>query len=268
MLGILIGCEPLSDQPSSKTSLPLKIHFIDVGQADSILIQDGETGMLIDAGNNADAKTVVNYLKKQGIENLSYVVGTHPHEDHIGALDSVINSFDIEKVLLPNVTSNTNTYKDVLLAIKKKNLKVTVPKPGNTFTLGSSKFTIFAPNSKEYEDLNDYSIVIKLTHGSKSFLLTGDAEKVSESEMLKKNYDLQADVLKIAHHGSQSSTSDKFLKAVSPQYAVISVGKDNKYGHPTQKTLNRLKARKIPVYRTDKNGTIVMTCDGNHIRVE
>lgn len=265
MLGILIGCEPPSDISVSKTPVTLKIHFIDVGQADSILIQDGDTSMLIDAGNNADAKTIINYLKKQGVKKLSYVVGTHPHEDHIGALDTVIKTFDVEKILMPNVTSNTNTYRDVLYAIKNKNLKITVPNPGNTFTLGRSEFTVLAPNSAEYEDVNDYSIVMKLNHGSRSFLFTGDAEKVSESEILKKKYNLQADVLKIAHHGSKSSTSDKFLKAVDPKYAVISVGRDNNYGHPTQKTLNRLKVRKVPIYRTDENGTIVITSDGNNI---
>lgn len=243
----------------------LIVHFLEVGQADSILIQQNEHNMLIDAGNNADSNFVVNYLKKQGVKKIDYVIGTHPHEDHIGGLDAVINTFEIGSVFMPKASTNTKTFKDVLLAIKNKNLKITAPVVGNLYNLGSSKWTILAPNSSSYDDLNDYSIVIKINFGKNSFIFTGDAEALSEQEILKKGFDLKADVLKIGHHGSSSSTSDAFLKAVSPEYAVLSVGKDNDYGHPHKITMDKLKANNITVYRTDECGTIIAASDGEKI---
>lgn len=246
----------------------LKISYIDVGQADSILIQNGSSSMLIDAGNNGDADTVVGYIKQQGISKLDYIVGTHPHEDHIGGMDAVINTFDIGKILMPQTTTTTKTFEDAITAIKNKSMKITTPVPGSTFDLGSAKCTIFAPNSSKYENLNDYSIVIKLTFGKTSFLFTGDAESVSEQEMMSKDFDLRADVLKIGHHGSDSSTTKEFLKAVSPKYAVISAGRDNSYGHPTQTTLERLSNSEIQVFRTDESGTIIVTSDGETIKFD
>jgi len=246
----------------------LKVHFLAVGQADSILVQSGEHFMLIDAGNNNDAGFVVNYLKKLGVNKLDYVVGTHPHEDHIGGLDAIIDTFDVGKVLMPKVTTTTKTFEDVLKAIKKKGLKITAPVPGSTWEIGSAKVEVLAPNSKSYDSLNNYSIVLKVTYGENVFLFTGDAEAVSEGEMLEKNYELAADVLKVGHHGSSTSTTDAFLKKVSPDYAVISVGKDNKYGHPHQETLAKLVKKDVKVYRTDEQGTIVFSSDGQLLSVE
>lgn len=248
-----------------KVNGTLKVHYIDVGQADAILIQQGNHNMLIDAGNNTDSDLVTNYLKQQEVEKLDYVIGTHPHEDHIGGLDTVINSFDVEKVLMPEVTATTNTYKDVITAIQDKNLKITAPNVGDSYDLGGANWTILAPNSNSYEDTNNYSIVIKLKFGNNSFIFTGDAEDVSEGEVLAKQLDIQADVLKVGHHGSSSSTTDSFLNAVNPKYAVILCGKDNKYGHPMQSTMDKLKAKNIEVYRTDENGTIVATSNGEDI---
>lgn len=243
----------------------LKVHYIDVGQADSILVQQNGHNMLIDAGNNADSGLVVDYLKQQEVEKLDYVIGTHPHEDHIGGLDAVINSFDVEKVLMPEVTATTNTYKDVITAIQNKNLKITTPKVGNSYDLGDANWTILAPNSNSYEYTNNYSIVIKLKFGNNSFIFTGDAEDISEGEILSKQLDIQADVLKVGHHGSSSSTTDAFLNAVNPKYAVISVGEDNKYDHPHKSTMDRLKAKNIEVYRTDECRTIIATSNGEDI---
>jgi len=246
----------------------LKVHFIDVGQADSILIQNNEKTMLIDAGNNADSDDVVTYIKSQNIEKLDYVVGTHPHEDHIGGLDAVIESFDIGVIYMPKATSTTKTFEDVLHAIAKKSMKVTTPIPGTTVNFGEASFTILAPNSDNYKETNNYSIVIKLEHGNNSFLFTGDAEDVSEKEMIERGYDLTADVLKVGHHGSSSSTTQEFLTKVNPKYAVICVGKDNKYGHPHRETMELLNKKSIKIYRTDESGTIIAVSDGEAITFE
>lgn len=243
----------------------LKVHFIDVGQADCILIEQDSKYMLIDAGNNGDGKLVKNYLLKEGIKSLDYVIGTHPHEDHIGGLDYVINDFKIGKIYLPKATSTTKTFQDVVTAMKNKGLKAALPKPGETFNLGSATCTILAPNSSDYKDLNNYSIVVKLEFGSSSFLFTGDAEDISEKEILAKGFDVKADVLKVGHHGSRSSTTNEFLSKVNPKYAVISCETGNDYGHPHKETMDKLKGKNIPVYRTDELGTIIATSNGKTI---
>ena len=256
-----------SSTPSPLTG-QLKVHFLDVGQADSILVQmpNGQN-MLVDAGNNDDGTMVVSYLKKSGVKQIDYLVGTHPHEDHIGGLDTVIKGFEIGKVYMPKVTTTTKTFEDVLKAVQAKGLKITTAKAGveilNTAGLNA---TMLAPNKTEYDDMNNYSAVIKVTYGQVSFLLTGDAEEQSEFEMLASSVTtLKADVLKVGHHGSNSSTSVGFLKAVNPKYAVISVGTGNDYGHPHKETLQKLNGMKV--YRTDLNGTIVFTTDGKDINV-
>ncbi|WP_099191432.1 ComEC/Rec2 family competence protein [Tepidibacter mesophilus] len=254
------------DNTKSNNDNIIKVHFIDVGQADSILIQDSNNNtILIDAGNNDDSDLVVNYIKSQDIDTINYIVGTHPHEDHIGGLDSVIDNFDIGKVILPKATSTTKTYKDVLLSIKNKKLSITPAIAGKSFFLGDAKCEILAPNNSEYDDLNNYSVVIKLTYKNNSFLFTGDCEDVSEEEMLSLGYNLKSDLLKVGHHGSNSSTSLSFLKSVSPKYAIISVGKNNKYNHPTQETLDKLNSQNVNIYRTDELGNIIATSDGDNI---
>lgn len=244
----------------------LKVHFIDVGQADSILITIGSDAMLIDAGNNGDGDLVVDYIKSQGISDLDYVIGTHPHEDHIGGLDDVINSFEIGKVLMPKKSSNTKIFEDVILSIQNKGLKVTTPKIGTKYNLGQAELTILAP-SQEYEDTNNSSIVIRLLFGNNSFMFTGDAEEKSEKEILKTG-SLSSDVLKVGHHGSKSSTSIDFLKEVSPTYAVITVGQNNRYGHPDEEVIEILKEHNIEILRTDELGTIIFTSDGNILMYE
>lgn len=263
------GCGPITTDASPGTNdtkterADLEVHFIDVGQADSILIKmpTGEN-MLIDAGNNGDSELMDKYLKAQGVQTIDIAVGTHPHEDHIGSLDTVINNFNVEKVYMPKYAHTTKTFEDVLLAIKNKGLKISTPVPGSTFNLGEAKFSILAPNGDNYKSINDYSIVLRMEYGSNSFLFTGDSEVLSEKEILEKDYNVQADVLKVAHHGSTTSTSDEFLNAVSPKYAIISCGEDNDYGHPHKEIVAKLDKKGIKILRTDELGTIVINSDG------
>lgn len=254
-----------SESESASISGQLKVHFIDVGQADCILLQQGNENMLIDAGNNDDEQTIKNYLQNVGVNEFKYVIGTHPHEDHIGSMDYIMNSFKVGKIYFPKATATTKTFENLFNAVKNKGMQFTQPTPGETFNLGQAKCTILAPNGTKYEDLNNYSIVLKVEFGNNSFLFTGDAEDISEKEMLSKGYDLKADVLKVGHHGSDSSTTREFLNAVNPKYAVISVGKGNDYGHPTADTIQKLHAKGIDIFRTDESGTIVAASDGTNI---
>ncbi|MCK9216966.1 MAG: MBL fold metallo-hydrolase [Firmicutes bacterium] len=243
----------------------LEAHFIDVGQGDAILITQGNHNMLIDAGDNKYEKAVVDYLKKQGVKKLDYVIGTHPHADHIGGLDAVIDAFEIGKIIMPKVEHTTKTFLDVLTSVKNKRLKVTTPNVGDKYKLGEAEFIIAAPNSKNYLELNNYSIVTRMEYGKISFLFTGDAEVLSEMEILNNKINIEADVLKMGHHGSDTSSSDEFLDTVKPKYAVIQVGEGNKYGHPAAKILNKLEKRNIKIYRNDLDGNIIAISDGNEI---
>lgn len=249
-------------------SLGLEIHFIDVGQADCILIQTDVHSMLIDAGNNNDGNFIAEYIKLQGVDNLEYVIGTHPHEDHIGGLAKIINSFEIDKIIMPKASTTTKTFENLLSTIIEKGMKVTTPVAGTKYPLGDAEFTILAPNSESYKDLNNYSVVIKLQYGSTSFLFTGDANKLSESEMINKGFNLEADMLKVGHHGSKTATSDQFLNEVNPKYAIISVGKDNKYGLPNNEVIQKINDLGCQIYRTDEIGTLIVKSDGKNINIK
>jgi len=244
----------------------LEVHFIDVGQGDSILIKQNGHNMLIDAGDNKYGQTVVNYLKENGVKKLDYVIGTHPHADHIGGLDDVIYAFDVEKVFLPNITHTTKTFEDLLIAIQSKNLNITVPEVGGVYELGDASFKILAPANSYYDNLNNFSIVIRLEYGNNSFLFTADAEDVLEVEMLNSGYNLKSDVLKVGHHGSNTSTTASFLNAINPKYAVIQLASNNEYGHPSAEVISRLREKNIEIYRNDLDGTIVAKSDGNSIK--
>ena len=242
----------------------LSIHYIDVGQGDSILVWCEGSSMVIDGGPNSARGVTVDYLKSLGISRLNYVVSTHPDEDHVAGLTDVVGDFPVDKLLMTSATANTETFSKFIQAVKAKGLKATKAVPGDTYPLGGASFTILAPNGI-YSDTNDMSVVLRLTYKNRSFLFTGDASAASEADMLKKGFDLRADVLKVGHHGSKTATSDAFLQAVSPKLAVISVGKGNTYGLPDQSTLDKLKAAGVQILRTDEDGTIVVQSDGDRI---
>lgn len=277
ILFLLAGCsltiETQAGPPISEESF-LKVHFIDVGQGDATLIQqinqDNTYNMLIDAGNNGDGGYLVEYLKDQGVETLDYIIGTHPHSDHIGGLDDVIKGFQVGAIIMPKVMANTRTFEEVMEAVSDKGLSITSPVPGTSYPLGEAEFTILAPNSDDYASLNDYSIANRLVFGSNSFIFTGDAEALSEEEILNNfnKRDLASDVFKLAHHGSSTSNTEDFLEAINPSYGIISCGQDNSYGHPHREIMAQLKARNILVFRTDLHGTIVINSDGKDISIE
>lgn len=236
-----------------------------MGQGDSELIQSNGKNMLIDTGTNESTSSLISYLKSQNISKVDYLVLTHPHEDHIGGADAVIKDFNVEKVYMPKIITTTKTFKDVTTAMQNKGLKPSVPTVGEEFKVGDASCKILSPINVNKEDLNTYSIVLKVTFGSNKFLFTGDAQASNEEDMINKNFDLSADVLKVGHHGSHTSTSQAFLDKVNPKFAVISCGKNNDYGHPHSETIDKLKVKNIPLYRTDESGTIVCTSDGKSI---
>ena len=252
----------------------LKMHVIDVGQGDSVLIQCGESNVLIDCGENGMGKTVLDYLRRAGVSHLDWIIGTHPHSDHIGGMDTVIKSKDlsIDHVMMPQtskeLTPTTMTYTEVLTAIKKKKLKITRPVPGTEYDLDGVTMLVLSPaKGAKYEDLNDYSIVLKFTYGDVSVLTGGDASKLVERQLITLDYDLSADIYKVSHHGGRDGNSQAFLNEVNPRYAAISVGEDNKYGHPKNEILKRLRAMDCKVYRTDLDGDIIFESDGKNISV-
>ena len=250
-----------TDKDVSKT---LEIHYMDVGQGDATLIMCDDMTMLIDAGDNSQGMNIRAYLEQQGIEKLDYVIGTHPDADHIGGLDVVIYNFQCDTILMPNEKKDTRTYEDVIQTIKDKNYKITEPVVGTKYELGEAEFTIIAPND-DYSDANNESIGLLLTHGDNTFLFTGDAEHEAEADILANGIDIKADVYKAGHHGSRTASGEEFLEAVKPEIVVVSCGEDNSYGHPHADILVYCMENKIPMYRTDMQGTIVATSDGDEI---
>ncbi|MBE6829138.1 MAG: MBL fold metallo-hydrolase [Ruminococcaceae bacterium] len=273
--GMVAGPAPQSSsgaQPSGTEQDATSVYFLDVGQGDSELIRlkTGEN-ILIDAGTPETARELADYLADLGVSKIDCLIATHPHADHIGGMEQIVDRFSVGKVYMPRIPDSqiptTATYEKLLTAIDRKGLKITAAKAGMViFDTGEEKLEILAPNSEKYGDLNSYSIVTMLTSGEKRFLFTGDAESDSEKEMVKKGYDLRCDVLKCGHHGSSTSTSAAFLKAAGPSAAVISCGLNNDYGHPHKEVVDRLKKAGVTIYRTDQQKTILTQCDGKTIR--
>lgn len=245
----------------------LEVDVIDVGQADCILVIQDEYTLLIDAGNNNDGPELVHFLQEKNVEKLDIVIATHPHEDHIGAMDDIIYNFDIEMFIMTDARADTKSYTDVADALHENQIDITTPVVGDEYNLGDAYFTIISPAHDYGEDLNNGSVGIKLVFGQNSFVFTGDAGEEAEQEMCESGLDLRADVLKSGHHGSAYSTTEEMLEAVRPEYAVISVGADNDYGHPADEVLERLNRFGVEIYRTDLKGTIIFLSDGKNIRV-
>ncbi|MDF2723917.1 MAG: fold metallo-hydrolase [Paenibacillus sp.] len=258
-----------TSSPYVRADGEMLVHYINVGQGASQLLV-GPTGktMLIDAGNNDKEDLMVAYLQRAGIKKIDILVGTHPDADHIGGLDAVIDHFDVGQFYMPKVQSNTKTFEDVLLAAKKKGIKVNTAKSDITLQWDTGTTVRMIAPIGEYKDSNEMSAVIRVAYGDTSFLLTGDAEAKSEADLVASNTLLKADVLLVGHHGSNSSTSEPFLERVNPKYAVIQSGKDNKYGHPTPETVAKLSKKNITVLRNDTVGNIVFVSNGKALDVK
>lgn len=250
----------------------LTVHYIDVGQGDSIYITSGGEGMLIDCGESGEAERVISYLDNMGISKIDYVVGTHPHSDHMGGMSKIVEHFDIGEMIIPHIddsdTPTTKYFEKFLNACAAKNLSLTEAEVGREFKVGDAELKIIAPNSPDYSNVNNYSVGFIMHHGDNSFIFTGDAEKLAEKEMLENNNLEDIDVYKTGHHGSDTSSSEDFLNVIKPDYAVISCGEGNSYGHPNDITIENLSRFTDKIYRTDLVGTVVFTSDGKSLDVQ
>ena len=272
---LLAGCTSVSGPVESTTdsaTVPftpaketLTVHFIDVGQADCALLECGGAYALIDGGNAADGPDVVAYLESQGVQRLNLVVGTHPHEDHIGGLADVLAAFPVDNVWSSELPFWNSIVYSFVNGAKKKGMELQYVTPGKTFRLGEAMITVLGPVKSGYEDSNNLSLVLMVEFGDTRFLFTGDMESDAEADLLESGADVKADVLKVGHHGSYSSTSYRFLREVAPTYAVISVGRNNEYGHPHDAPMSRLRDADVTIYRTDQMYTVVAVSNGSDI---
>lgn len=256
-----------ADREDSAVQGSFEVHFIDVGQADSALVLcDGES-MLIDGGNAADSDLIYTYLKKLELEHLNYLVCTHAHEDHVGGLSGALNYASVDTAFAPVTDYSSKAFGSFKKNLEKQGKEITIPSAGDEFSLGSAQVTVLGP-VRPSEETNNTSIVLRIVYGDTSFLFTGDAEREEEQDILDAGYTLKSTVLKVGHHGSDTSTSYPFLREIMPEYAVISVGTGNSYGHPTEDTLSRLRDADVKVYRTDMQGDIICTSDGTNVTFE
>ncbi|HZJ78764.1 MAG TPA: ComEC/Rec2 family competence protein [Clostridia bacterium] len=253
------------------SELPLTVHFIDVGQGDCIFIKYELCNILIDSGERGNEETVTRYIKNLGIDNLDYVVSTHPHSDHIGSMPGVFESFEVLNVIVPKLTDinvpTTRTYENFLSAVSSSGANGIYAVVGSVYTAGDLSFEILSP-SEQYSELNNMSVAIRLDYKDNSFLFMGDAEERAEKDIMLNDFDIDVDVLKVGHHGSKYSNKNTFLESVAPKIAVICCGKNNSYGHPHIETLKSFEKMGTPVFRTDLAGNIVVGSDGEELTVK
>ncbi len=272
-----IGGFGKDEAPSDDTSVVaeaeslFKVHYIDVGQGDSTLVEcDGKT-LLIDAAENGHEADVINYLHSNNIDKLDYIIVTHQHSDHIGGIPEVLDEFKADNIIMPRLTEKqtptNSTYKAFLEALQKSDSKIIASKVGASYNLGSAVFEILGPVSNDADDINSMSVVTKITYGENSFIITGDAESDEEKEILETGANLECDVYKAGHHGSKTSSCKAFLEAMTPEMCIISCGADNDYGHPHKEALKRIQKHTSEIYRTDICGSIVLESDGENITI-
>ena len=249
------------EQPTEVTG-ELKLHMIDVGQADCFLFVKGDKVALVDCGTRSTGKDAVEYIKSLGITRLDYVFGTHPHDDHMGGMYDIITNFEVGKIIIPQVKEGqvtTNWYIKLMKQIVDGNYEVEYSKTGNEYFLGDAKIQIVWQSELEQDNVNNYSDIIKVSFGDMDVLMTGDAETEIEEEVLRSGVQIDAEILKVGHHGSDTSSSDEFLDEIDPDYGLISCKVGNKYEHPTKNTMEKLQQREVEVYRTDECGTVIAT---------
>ena len=263
---VALGMRPSSITPEGE----LKVHFIDVGNADCILIQQGEHNVLIDAGDVGSDDEILDYLNRYNVEKFDLVISTHPDADHIGEMATILEQFPVDRFVMSFMPEGkeptTKVYASMLEMLDNKNIPVDEAEPGRIYTVGTAQLQILAP-LEEDDDTNAMSVVSRLTFGDRAFLFTGDADDGVERQMLTQGYTLKADVLKVGHHGSRTSTSAPFLQAVNPEIAVITCGERNRYEHPHTEVIERLNAARITTYRADEYGDVVITTDGTTLSV-
>lgn len=263
---IVIFYTTRDEKPPAPTAGQMEVYGFDVGQGDSTFIRTKEDAILIDGGNNGKGEDVVRYLQKLGVTRLTAVIATHPDADHIGGLDTVLDVFPVDSVYAPRVTHTTETYRDFLLAVKREGVTIKSVKAGLEIPSEAARFTFLAPLTDGTQDLNSWSAVLRVEHGQDRFLFMGDAPIRTERQLLEADEDLRADVLKLGHHGADTSSSLPFLQAVDPKRALISAGKDNAYRHPRPSVLQELKEENITIDRTDQSGTIQYISTGDGIK--
>lgn len=257
---------PESPSPSTPTQGELKVHFIDVGQGDATLLQGTDFTILIDAGRH-DHSDVVPYLKSAGVKSIDLLIGTHPHADHIGQFPQVIEAFPVGEVWLSGDTTTTRTFERAIDAIEASGAGYHEPRAGETFSFGSARIEVLNP-ARLTGNLHEGSISVRIVYGSFTVLFTGDAEAETEMAILARQYDVNALILQLGHHGSSTSSSAEFLKAVNPEVAVYSAAKGNSYGHPHEVVLERLRQMGVQIYGTDVNGTIMVITDGQTYEIQ